>query len=156
MSTAKERLFEMKARIKQLQQEMLESSKTLFFEVANEIFAAHPKLQAFGWNQYTPYFNDGEECIFCVSSDYLDIRFGEANEKIDADDYEEQEEMSVWSLKYNMKNGKELNEKETAAFAVGEFLDAFEDDTMKFMFGNHISVLVKRDGTVATSEYSHD
>src|SRR5687767_14617338 len=38
---------------------------------------AHPNIKAFGWTQYTPYWNDGEECIFRlneVAASVLDER----------------------------------------------------------------------------------
>jgi hypothetical protein len=31
-----------------------------------EFFAAHPEAAAIQWQQYTPYFNDGEACYFGV------------------------------------------------------------------------------------------
>jgi len=31
-----------------------------------EFFAAYPEVEAIKWQQYTPYFNDGEACYFGV------------------------------------------------------------------------------------------
>lgn len=33
----------------------------------NEFMESFPFVQALGWYQYTPYFNDGEPCVFGVS-----------------------------------------------------------------------------------------
>lgn len=48
-----------KAHMKELQGDFNEIIK-LFFEEC-------PKVQAVVWSQYTPYFNDGDECIFRVN-----------------------------------------------------------------------------------------
>lgn len=38
----------------------------LFHAVAN-----NPHIKRFGWTQYTPYFNDGEECVFGAGQTYF-------------------------------------------------------------------------------------
>lgn len=39
----------------------------VFKNFFNQMFAEHPYILALEWRQYTPYFNDGEPCIFHVS-----------------------------------------------------------------------------------------
>jgi hypothetical protein len=36
-------------------------------------FEQHPEIEAVAWNQYTPYFNDGDACVFHVRE--LNFRF---------------------------------------------------------------------------------
>ena len=59
--------------IKKLKEEMLEASNKIFTEMTKVIFEEHPKVKSFGWNQYTPYFNDGETCAFFANTDYIYI-----------------------------------------------------------------------------------
>jgi hypothetical protein len=39
---------------------------------------------------------------------------------------------------------------------VADFLRTFEDEDMEAMFGDHMKVIVSRDGSIETEEYSHD
>lgn len=62
------KLEELKEKQAALRAEMLTESKRFFDEAAKEIFAKHPTVESFSWRQYTPYFNDGDECVFSVHS----------------------------------------------------------------------------------------
>ena len=39
---------------------------------------------------------------------------------------------------------------------VSAFMKNFEDEDMQIMFGDHVAVVVNRDGTVTTEEYEHE
>ena len=43
-----------------------------------------------------------------------------------------------------------------ATKSVSDFLGNFEDDDLETMFGDHIQIMVARDGTIETEEYEHD
>lgn len=45
----------------------------LFQQQAKELFDNHSELESFMWSQYTPYFNDGEECKFYAYRDSIGI-----------------------------------------------------------------------------------
>lgn len=45
----------------------------LFQQQAKELFDNHSGLESFKWRQYTPYFNDGDECKFDVDRDSIGI-----------------------------------------------------------------------------------
>jgi len=51
--------------ISNLKKDALTLSKEVFNDWCKEIFEKHPKVESFGWNQYTPYFNDGDTCVKC-------------------------------------------------------------------------------------------
>lgn len=38
------------------------------------IFDQYPDLEEFSWDQYAPYFNDGDPCEFSVHSDYPEVK----------------------------------------------------------------------------------
>jgi hypothetical protein len=42
-----------------------------FPSMFTELFAQAPKLKSVSWTQYTPYFNDGEECTFSAHTSDL-------------------------------------------------------------------------------------
>ena len=132
------------AQINALREQARDVAKKAFAEQAEKIFAAHEWVQNFSWTQYTPYFNDGDECIFGAHTDYPSING--VNDIAYADEDEILEEAEAPSL----EAAKE------AARQIVAFLSAFEDDNLKDMFGDHAIITVSRDGSVDVSHYDHD
>ena len=62
-----EKIEALKAKVAELNKQVREESQRLLNEGFAEIFEKYPKLLSFSWNQYTPYFNDGDECTFRVN-----------------------------------------------------------------------------------------
>lgn len=81
---SKAKLAELKVKMEALTAELKVSYKDGLREAAEDIFAAHPHLEAFAWRQYTPYFNDGEPCEFGIHADYPDLKFFN-KEEVDID-----------------------------------------------------------------------
>lgn len=67
------KIKELKEKIAALEKEAMEEYRILFVESSRELFEKYPYLERFSWTQYTPYFNDGDECTFGVNSDACDI-----------------------------------------------------------------------------------
>lgn len=125
-----------------------ENAGVLFKEAAVEIFEKFPKLNSFGWTQYTPSFNDGDACHFGANTDDIYIGY-EGDEGEDEDG-----SISIWGVKYyTEKEGREATERELAGVACCELLQNFEEDDLLIMFGDHTKVTVNRDGTVDQDEY---
>lgn len=137
--TIKETLANNKKKVKRLQDEILDSSKKLFNQESQQLFIDYPDLIAFRWRQYTPYFNDGDECVFHTQDSYIKL----ASTEEDAGDYNDGFE-SYWG-----------NDEPAVSKAVTEFLKQFDDDAYLFMFGNHVQITVTKDG-VEVDEYDHD
>lgn len=110
-------------------------AKDAFFAMSKSIFVAVPNLSKFSWTQYTPYFNDGDECIFSADRDYPTIELKCGHE-------------TDWAINESDKGHTEWE-------AVRSLLSAFENDDLKSMFGDHAKVAVTLDG-VDVSEYNHD
>ncbi len=51
-------------KIADLKKAMRDQGKAALQEAFQEFFAKHPEASAIVWTQYTPYFNDGDACIF--------------------------------------------------------------------------------------------
>lgn len=99
----------------------------------------HPGVESLRWTQYTPYFNDGEACIFSVQTVCL-IPHGADLENKDPWDY---------------ADSKDISDEDRESFQ-NEIAHLFEfDDVMLDAFGDHVSVTVRAD-SVVTEEYSHD
>ena len=56
-----------------LKDEIFNLSKDVFEDGCKNIFEKYPKIESLGWNQYTPYFMDGDTCVFSANTDYLSV-----------------------------------------------------------------------------------
>lgn len=133
MSNLNDKYQEIRAKIKELKDEKTKIIKQVFTEAAREIFVNHPGLTSFKWTQYTPYFNDGDACIFSVNRYDIEVN--------GAYSYEE-ESSSIESF--------EEIEKE-----VRDFLGQFEEEDFLEMFGDHVQIAVTPDG-IEVEDYAHD
>ena len=114
-------------------QEMVKELQTEFPKLFTKFFERSNELESFSWDQYTPYFNDGDSCHFCVH----EIR------RINEED--------IYDLEYELS--AELVE---IIDQIQEVLNSIPDEFMEDLFGDHISVTVKRDGTIETEDCEHD
>lgn len=117
-----------------------EQLKANFGDACKELFDKLPELQAFGWRQYTPYFNDGDECVF-GRDDFAVLLYGD-----DAEDYDWLSE-SWYNDDLHSRIQTEIN----------NFFDGLPEDEYRYLFGNHVSVVIDRINGVSIEEYTdHD
>lgn len=122
-------------KIEALQKNIQEQVKPIF----EEILKAFPEVKAFQWTQYTPYFNDGEECVFGVNSDC----------RVLFDGFEE----------FMNEYDSEVKKNKAIIETISSFIDNIPTDAMKGIFGDHVKVTVSLvDGNIKidTEEYDHD
>lgn len=153
MTTTKERFGEAKAKMRAAQEEARAVARDAFKEGAAELFAAHPKLDSIGWSQYTPYFNDGDACVFSAHIDEPDIN-GEASydsAAIHPTHYAPAE--GGYARVPNPSYDPELG---AAYEATREFLGSFDSSDYLELFGDHMKVVLHRDGALDIDEYEHD
>lgn len=131
-----------KALTQQLQQEFPKLMATLFEK--------HQTLEKFGWTQYTPYFNDGDECVFGVNFRWglsvLHIggkSFGDGRQDEDRRELEEE------------PTAEESAAAKVIEKDITEFLKEVDEEFYKDLFGDHVLVLVTKDGAT-TEKYDHD
>lgn len=117
-----------------------------------ELFGAHPELLGVKWQQYTPYFNDGEACVFTVHSVegvLLDVRVAEGLSLVDStktDSYDTlrvEEQQCVWVDVYTLRD--KLPAILLSINEVGDELRQFSD-LAQAVFGDHCEVSATRDG----------
>lgn len=140
-----------------LRQRMQDSFK----DVIKNVFDRCPDLQRIVWSQYSPYFNDGEECVFSVypptftnyknSDEDLHLIWG----SLDGDDLDD----GVWAYGKNCYHDLEKNTPEEYKDIFNEVSEAMQrdamEDVMRAMFGNHVYVVATREG-FTVEDYSHD
>lgn len=107
---------------------------------------SNPQVAEVRWSQYTPYFNDGDECVFRVNDPYFKFVGDESDEGYD-----------TWSMcheTYGPTPGTVSVETKASCEKLAEALNAIED-ALNELFGDHVEVVVTPDG-VEVEEYSHD
>jgi hypothetical protein len=134
-----------KEKIETLRKELQGEMSKALTEGFGELWAKYPNLQSIGWRQYSPYFNDGDECVFSAHVDSYSLYVnGKDLDGYDGD--EEDEDAAPLSTA----------EQEEIADAAAEILEAFDNDFFQTTWGNHVKVTLRRDGTSDVDEYYHD
>jgi len=88
------------------------------------LFEKYPDIESISWTQFSPYFNDGEECTFSVHNDFIDI-----DGTVDSTLAEEE---------------------------FSDLLKSIPDDFYEDLFGNHVRVILLKNGKTIVEEYNHD
>jgi hypothetical protein len=146
--------------------EMEQAAKEALKELAKDFFPKNPNILAFGWRQYTPYWNDGDTCVFSANVEYPVVLFktkdgvtvvydggsgelGRPDEMVEGVSFEAEGFDPETEARY-------YKEAERHEKAVTKFLNNFEEDDLEAMFGDHVEVNIDRNGKVKTEEYEHD
>lgn len=108
-------------------------------ELLEPTFKANPTLLGVRWAQYTPYFNDGDTCVFGVN----EVRASISDVK--NSDYEDG---------YSYLYGTETPIK-TAVNELQHFLNEAEE-ILHSAFGDHAQITIDRELNVTVDEYEHD
>ena len=143
-----QKYVELKQQRDALASQLKVAAKAVLEEMAKDVFAAHPILASFGWRQYTPYFNDGEPCVFSAQTEYPDIKF---TSRPDAEDNEFYDKRKYAKPVEAFPSTPE----DVAGCAVVDMLGVFDEAELLALFGDHQRVTVDRAG-VTVEEYEHD
>jgi hypothetical protein len=109
-----------------------------------KFFENNPQIQQIGWTQYTPYFNDGDECIFGVN----DMSF--ITDSVEDQELAENEDVGKWHQPWQ--------DHHPFAAPFLEFtkqMGRLPDEVYQSAFGDHVQVIATRDG-FEVDEYEHD
>lgn len=158
VKVAKNKFNDLKKKIADAQKDLQKASQILFKELSVELFKENPTLESFAWQQYTPYWNDGDTCTFSALTEYPTVVVLAADGiRVKASDYE-----TVWldpedeEIEHAVDAEKYEKEIEKVVEKVATFLQNFSDDDLEVMFGDHQEITVHKDGKVDTEEYEHE
>jgi len=121
-----------------------------------------PLVTEFGWRQFTPYFNDGDPCVFGAGSVW--VRTCDDGEDADRDALDVEYHATLSPRRWNAKAVRyediERAPEKAALYVHCEALaDAVEsgafDEVLLEAFGDHADITVKRDG-ITVEFYEHD
>ena len=125
-------LLSMLKEFKETRDGMIAQLRSKFPSFILPLMLKSESIQSIGFTAYAPYFNDGDECVYSVNTDYLYV-----NGDYDGD--------------YNCSESDKALVKE-----MSKILGMISDDLYKDIFGNHVMVTVRRDGTLDVSDHEHD
>jgi hypothetical protein len=124
-------------------------------------------IHDFGWRQYTPYFNDGDACVFSAGQPW----FRTTADLADSDGDEAPDDPYTFDLHGHPTLGDEhwdghrwaAVERDEAtraraerARALSQAIESGEfDDVLLEEFGDHCQIWIRRSG-ITVDEYSHD
>lgn len=165
------------AEIQEKRNQLIAEVQKQFPEIFSDIFAQSDKLSSIGWRQYTPHFNDGEDCEFSTHFDYLYVNGSDEDEnehlqtewvKLTEDNIllHKEHHSSSYGKPHLLNRGigqessiPNKNFDRQLANQVGQFREALKqipDDLYKDLFGDHVKVTMYSTGLIETEEYDHD
>ena len=126
-----------------------------------EFFALYPFIITIRWVQYTPYFNDGEECVFSVNEPEIEVSASYLQSHPDlvagtcdaASGDEEPSERFISSWNVVKRNKDKYPELYDAVEGIKELFNA--EDILRHVFGEHAEVVVTPE-KIVVEEYVHD
>ncbi len=69
--SAREKFSGLKKKVKEAKREMEAIADSAFKEGCKELFDENPTLKSFGFIAYTPFFCDGDECVFGIHNYFV-------------------------------------------------------------------------------------
>jgi len=140
------------ARKKELETLLKKEGKSAIMDFFGTFMEKNPEIKAIRWMQYTPYFNDGDACVFGLGDPYYLTRVPTSEELENNPDGEwEPDDESGWLTSYHKSM------KKMAAFEkkFSELEDMFES-----VFGDHKDICVYKTekGTIKVQvmDFEHD
>ena len=137
-----------------------------FMELLDDLLD-EPNVEAVRWRQYTPYFNDGEPCIFGVGEFKVKLGKGQKSTYMltDDDDEEDDDEDSADWLdlydvqRYDQEQRRYVVKAEHLSIGpkltdLGESSSHFED-FLGATFGDHATITATKAG-FDIAEYDHE
>lgn len=171
-------------KIYKLQREREVESNKLIVAGFKDLFIKHKDLISFRWSQYTPYWNDGDECTFGVYNDDLFINDDEessnqyelkslldkikstrsknaAIKKIEAEI--ESDKKKGYGTSWKEEQIKEIKNADYDTVKsrlemlkdIQDILFSMPDESYRDIFGDHVTITVTKDGWTKES-CSHD
>ena len=125
------KIAEKNAEIDALKKAHMKELQSSFNEIIKLFFEECPKVQAVVWSQYTPYFNDGDECVFRINEPHFIVDGFDVDDLKDPYEYEDDDEYKTlecvgfghMSLEDQLlKYKKELNQPNVSDWAKGYYL----------------------------------
>lgn len=140
----------------EIEKNIIKIGKSSILSAFQMIFELAPNTKSICWIQYTPYFNDGDTCVFSVGDIFFNaekLPYGE-DDDITAYYYGEGE-----MEQHYFSNFREKCKDSTLLISILDFIYTFfyESEFAKEVFGDHIAIYINAgDNDFTISEFEHD
>ena len=148
-----------------INKELQKESETILKKEFIEFFKEHKGvIKRIQWEQYTPYFNDGDTCEFNFNGLEVVFQDQDLNDKLNVEEgYGYEVGSRKWHLGADSSKSEEvkkmLRKKDvTSAFKVLTELNSVlhkMEDQLKETFGDHVHIKVTPE-SIDIEEYQHD
>lgn len=128
----------------QLMKELADSAEPIIRAGLKGFFDQFPEVRTLMWHQYTPYFNDGEECVFRVREVSVKVE-GKSDAEYEDDDYE-------WDTSWTFRDtNKALSQGLQSLNAQLKKLEGI----LQKVFGDHAKIIATRE-KITIEAYDHE
>lgn len=148
---AKSEIVAISEQYNEAKKKMADKLQVVFNESFKQFWKDNPNIAAIAWEQYTPYFNDGDACIFRVGDLYA----------MSKDGYEKYKDEGGYPEEYSLYHGDDDlqgNATEEDIDKANKFMDdlaKIPDEVYEAMFGDHARVVATPEG-FDVQEFEHD
>lgn len=92
------KIAEQNAKLEEMRKSHMAALQKDFNEIIKLFFDECPKVQAVVWSQYTPYFNDGDECVFSVNEPCFVTKNFNREDLLNPYEYEDSDEYGTLKI----------------------------------------------------------
>lgn len=128
------------AKLKEFEKQMRDEGTKVIQDECRKLFSSYPELNHFTIVAFTDYFNDGDECRY---------HYREYQTRINGylvEDDDEKIDGKTSPLSYEIKN--QINT------SIWEIFNEIPSTIFKSIYGDHIAVTFKRDGTHEVEDFA--
>jgi len=168
ITNLKETISAFKDKMEEHRKKMRAEGEIVLKTSMKEIFEQFPEISLLVWEQYTPYFNDGDECTFGVHEIRVNFKTESISElglKVvsdhDPEGYDYDDTFDTWDMyKGYGKDAVFVSERVKEIYNVLNELNAIFGSegfrpTLKDMFGDHVRVIVTPN-KITVEDCEHD
>lgn len=134
--------------------EFMEKSQNALKAVFKAFFDQNPDIDQITWNQYTPYFNDGDECIFGV----YDMYFTLAKDNVDLSDvrWPDDDDNCHGRSFYGYSGADDPTKEQRDVFSsFAKEINTLPNEVFKDTFGDHVKIVAWKNG-FNVEEFQHE
>jgi hypothetical protein len=162
MSDLQNKFNELIEKQRAIKAEFQQTAQQLFKETTKVFFTENPTVKAIVWNQYTPYFNDGDTCEFSVNEPAFTNAEGEDLDDVSWGEYQGERD-DIWAAEaWTINNGQAQGDdaysglNAQSCYNFSNIITSSEmQDVMLAMFEDHVTVVATAEGFNVVG-YDHD
>lgn len=134
-----------------------------------EYFKLYPFITSIKWTQYTPYFNDGDRCVFSIQEPELELSaafvsanpglnltgssYNKKNPDEEDGDTDDIQSVTLNTYDFTKEQGKAYPDMKAAINSITNLFAA--EDILLHVFGDHTEIVVTPE-KIVVEEYEHD